>query len=263
MKTITKGKRLLLIVLLILLLVWPVYQAGLRLSGELRYYFKTPSQAEQTVHTYARENGLRYSDYPQELIALLERNAETETFVLEYPLKKGQAVNVDLSQYSTDRVPLFLQWDQQWGYLPYGSGIAAITGCGPMCLSMAGFYLTGNADFSPDKMLSFATDNGYYAAGYGSSWTLISEGAGKLGLKATELPLVKSRIFNNLEAGNPVICVMGPGDFTTTGHFIIMVGCKDGMIQVNDPNSISNSEKLWRYEDIEGQIRNLWALETA
>ena len=61
MKTITKGKRLLLIVLLILL-AWPVYQAGHRLSGDLRYYIKTPSQAEQTIHAYARENGLHYSD---------------------------------------------------------------------------------------------------------------------------------------------------------------------------------------------------------
>ena len=152
MKTITKGKRLLLIVLLIVLLAWPFYRLCRPLANEIAYRFKVPSQAEQTVYAYAKANGLRYGDYPRDLIALLERNPETETFVLEYPLKKDQAVNVDLSQYSTDRVPLFLQWDQQWGYLPYGSGIAAITGCGPMCLSMAGFYLTGNADFSPDKL---------------------------------------------------------------------------------------------------------------
>ena len=257
MKTIAKGKRLLIIALLILLLTWPLYQAGHKIAQ-----LSIPqSQAAQTVYAYAKANGLRYSDYPQEVIALLERNPETETFVLEYPQKKDQQVEIDISSAGTDSVPLFLQWDQRWGYLPYGDGMAALTGCGPMCLSMAGYYLTGSEDYSPDKMLSFAADNGYYASGYGSSWTLISEGAGKLGLKATELPLVKSRILKNLEAGNPVICVMGPGDFTTTGHFIIMVGCKDGLIQVNDPNSVANSETLWRYEDIEGQIRNLWALE--
>ena len=258
MKTIAKGNRLLIIALLILLLTWPLYQVGHKIAQ-----LSIPqSQAAQTIYAYAKANGLRYSDYPQEVIALLERNPETEAFVLEYPQKKDQQVEIDISNAGTDSVPLFLQWDQRWGYLPYGDGMAALTGCGPMCLSMAGYYLTGSEDYSPDKMLSFAADNGYYASGYGSSWTLISEGAGKLGLKATELPLVKSRILKNLEAGNPVICVMGPGDFTTTGHFIIMVGCKDGLIQVNDPNSVANSETLWRYEDIEGQIRNLWALET-
>ena len=262
MKTITKGKHLLLIVLLIALLAWPVYRLCLPIANEIAYRFKVPTQAEQTVYAYAKANGLRFSDYPKDLIALLERNPETETFVLEYPLKKDQQADIHLSQAGDGSVPLFLQWDQRWGYLPYGDAMAAITGCGPMCLSMVGFYLTGSEDYSPDKMLAFAEDNGYYASGYGSSWTLISEGAAKLGLKATELPLVKSRILKNLEAGNPVICVMGPGDFTTTGHFIVMVGCQDGMIQVNDPNSVENSQTLWRYEDIEGQIRNLWALQS-
>ena len=263
MKIIAKNKRLLLIVLVIVLLAWPAYQLGLTAAEEIGYHFGMPSRAAQTVYAYAKANGLHYRDYPEELIALLERNPETETFVLEYPLKKDLETHIDISQAGTEQVPLFLQWDQRWGYLPYGDAMAALTGCGPMCLAMAGYYLTGSEDFSPEKMLRFAEENGYYASGYGSSWTLISEGASQLGLTATELPLVKSRIFDNLEADNPVICVMGPGDFTTTGHFIIMVGCADGMIQINDPNSIQNSETLWRYEDIADQIRNLWTLQTA
>ena len=99
MKTITPGKRLLWILLIVLLLAWPVYRVGVFLSGEIHYYLSAPSQAAHTVRTYAKTHGLRYSDYPEELIALLERNPETETFVLEYPLKKDQAVTVDLSQY--------------------------------------------------------------------------------------------------------------------------------------------------------------------
>jgi hypothetical protein len=39
-----------------------------------------------------------------------------------------------------------------------------------------------------------------------------------------------------------------------------MVGYENGMIRVNDPNSIANSQKLWSYEQIEGQIRNLWVI---
>ena len=54
---------------------------------------------------------------------------------------------------------------------------------------------------------------------------------------------------------------MGPGAFTTTGHFIVLTGCEDGMIRVNDPNSRKNSEKLWTYEEIAGSIRNLWTIE--
>ena len=73
-------------------------------------------------------------------------------------------------------------------------------------------------------------------------------------------PLDENRIRTNLEAGVPVICVMGPGDFTTSGHFIVLTGLDDGKFRVNDPNSIANSEKLWSYEQIAGQIKNLWAI---
>ncbi len=219
------------------------------------------TSAGQTVLHYAQENNLFYWEYPKSLISLLERNPETKKFVLEYPSAKNQAYEIDLSEYSRDSVPLFLQWDQRWGYLRYGSDVAGLTGCGPVCLSMVGYYLTGSADFSPDRMLRFASDNGYYVSGSGSSWTLISEGGQKLGLDVTELPLDENRIRINLEKGIPIICAMGPGDFTTTGHFIVLTGWENGKIRINDPNSIENSEALWTYAQISGQIRNLWALQ--
>lgn len=219
----------------------------------------TPAEAE--VRAYAKEHGISFREYPQSLIDLLERNPETRDFVLEYPLKKDTSVEVDIgADCRSGDVPLLLQWDQRWGYLQYGSDVAGLTGCGPLCLSMVGWYLTEDFAFAPDKMLAFAESNGYYSPGNGSSWTLISEGAVKLGFDVTEIPLVKSRIFSNLEVGNPIICAMGPGDFTSSGHYIVLSGCEDGLIRVNDPNSYQNSIKLWRYEDIESQFRNLWVI---
>lgn len=217
------------------------------------------TDAELRVKAYADEIGVPYSAYPDSLIALLERNPETEAFVLGYPLRQEE--QIDLSAYDLSvGVPLFMQWDTRWGYLKYGSDVVGITGCGPVCLAMAGYYVTGDDAFSPDKMVKFAADNGYYSRGNGSSWTLISEGGVKLGLDVTEIPLVKKRITDNLAAGNPVICAMGPGDFTTSGHYIVLTGLQDGLFTVNDPNSHENSERLWSYEEIEGQIRNLWVI---
>ena len=109
-------------------------------------------------------------------------------------------------------------------------------------------------------LAAFAEENGYYASGYGSSWTLISQGSARLGLKAQELPLVKKKMTDALEAGHPVILAMGAGDFPTTGHYIVLTGLQDGLFRVNDPNSVANSQKLWSYEQIEGQIRNIWEI---
>lgn len=218
-------------------------------------------EADRIIAAFAEDNGLALSDYPEALRELLERNPETEDFVLHYPLDKDKDVDVDLSEYENcEGVPLFLQWDRQWGSLEYGGQPAALTACGPICLSMAAYYLTGDEVFSPDRMIEFAKEGGYYASGDGSRWTLISEGGVELGFDVTEIPLVKKRIFDHLEAGNPIICAMGRGDFTTDGHFIVLVGAENGLLRVNDPNSRDNSEKLWAFEDIESQFRNLWVI---
>lgn len=223
--------------------------------------YDSASEAEKKILDYAKANGLSWSDYPQSLIELLERNPETEKFVLEYPIAAKEAASIDLGEYkNSETVPLFLQWDQRWGYIRYGSDVAGLTGCGPVCLSMAAFYLTGDEAYSPDQMLRFASENGYYVPGSGSSWTLISEGGVQLGFDVTEIPLDENRILRNLEVGNPIICSMGPGDFTSTGHFIVLAGSEDGLLRINDPNSIANSEKLWPYEEIRDQIRNLWVI---
>lgn len=242
-----------------------------RLSPVVRGYLRewtfdqeTCSVAEATVMAFAAESGTPYRYWPESLIALLERNPETEDFVLSYPAEHLAEPEVDLSDYLDDEgVPLFLQWDKRWGYLDYGSDVAGLTGCGPVCLSMVAFYLTGDVNMSPDNMLRFALEEGYCSPGNGSSWALISEGAQKLGLTATELPLVKNLILGHLEAGDPIICVMGPGDFTSSGHYIVLTGLEDGMLQVNDPNSLKNSETLWDYDQIDDQIRNLWVLRDA
>lgn len=212
-----------------------------------------------TLKQYTASNDLTLSEYPKELLELYERNPETEKFVLEYPQKKDLQPSIDLSSYEhASTVPLFMQWDQQWGYKKYSGNLFGLTGCGPTCLSMVAVYLTGETTMNPAWMADFATEHGYASEGNGSSWTLFSEGGPALGFDVTEIPLDEQRIVNNLQVGNPIIVVVGKGDFTTSGHFIVMTGYKDGKIQVNDPNSHANSEKLWSYADIKDQIKNLW-----
>ncbi len=230
------------------------------LYEDISFNWKAHTETELRVKAYADEHGVRYSAYPKSLIALLERNPETEDFVLNYPFRET-ASEATLAGTPRDTVPLLLQWDKRWGYETYGSDCIGITGCGPTCLSMVYYYLTGDETMTPGKVAAFAAKNGYYAKGYGSSWTLISQGGEKLGLSVTELPLVKKKLTENLEAGYPIILALGKGDFTTTGHYIVLTGVQDGSFTVNDPNSRENSGKLWSYEQLESQIRNIWVLK--
>lgn len=212
------------------------------------------------VKQYAKEHGWSVSEYPEDLLELYRRHPESEKYVLEYPAKKDNPPADVISDVDLSDVPLFMQWDQRWGYGEYAGNLFGLSGCGPTCLSMAAVFLTGDTSMTPGWMGRFAEEHGYGVEGSGSAWTLFSEGAELLGLDVTQIPLDENRIIANLEVNNPIVAAMGPGDFTTTGHFIVLAGYEDGRLKINDPNSTENSEKLWDYEQIKGQIRNLWVL---
>jgi len=225
---------------------------------------RVSSAQAETIEDFAKQNNLNMSDYPNSLISLFNKNPETKDFVFNYPLKKDLSPKIDLSEHKNSKsVPLLMQWDERWGYNNYSGELMGISGCGPTCLSMVCIYLLKDAKYSPQYVADFAERKGYSTFNNGSKWTLISQGGEKLGLDVTEIPLDTNRIINNLEAGNPIICIMGEGDFTSTGHFIVMTDCVDGKIKVNDPNSKARSDKLWELDSIKDQIRNLWVCKKA
>lgn len=204
-------------------------------------------------------------DIPESLKELAERNPETRQFVLNYTSHKSSSANIDISKdVKKGEIPLFLQWDERWGYEIYGSDFLAVTGCGPTCLSMVYCGITGNTDWNPYQVAVKAENEGYYVTGSGSSWDMMTGLATELGLQVNTVTFDASHILETLKSGNPIICIMGPGDFTSSGHFIVLSGVdSDGRIEVNDPNSINNSEKKWDIETLIPQIRNLWAYSEA
>ena len=181
-----------LLILAVLLLPLLCIKPGYYLYRELEYKYGKPTEEEQMVHAYAQLKDIPYGKYPKDLIALLKTSPEARDLVLDYPVRKD--MEVDLSAYDRNTVPLFLQWDPMWGYETYGSSYLAVTGCGPTCLAMVGYYLTGDETMHPAAVAEFAEKNGYYAKGYGSSWTLISEG----GVKSAHFGIAPPYFLNSL-----------------------------------------------------------------
>lgn len=198
--------------------------------------------------------------YPESLVELLERNPETRQFVMDYLKEAGKERNIDLEgEVEKGTIPLFLQWDKRWGYETYGSDFLAVTGCGPTCLSMVACGLTGETKWNPLAVARMAEEDGYYVEGAGSSWELMSEGATQMGLTVENIVYDGEHIIQALKAGTPIICIMRPGDFTTSGHFIVLSGVDEkGNVTVCDPNSKINSGKTWEVADLLPQIKNLW-----
>lgn len=158
------------------------------------------------------------------------------------------------------QIPMFFQYDNRWKDEVYGDGTMEFNGCGPTCLSMVLCGLNGTAEYDPVTIAKLADTRGYYKAGSGSSWTLMSELSEELDLKVHEVRFDESHIRQELMEKRPIICVVGPGDFTTTGHFIVLCGLdSDGGVIVHDPNSEERSRRTWEIGELMPQIKNLWS----
>ena len=201
------------------------------------------------------------TQYPKQLQELALKNEEALEFVYDYPTEHVKEHIVDLTEEaSMDSVPLFVQWDKRWGYENYSGNFFAASGCGPTTLSMVVVYLTHNREASPIAVAKYSKEAGYSVDGSGSSWTLISEGCRHYGVKAKTVALDESRMKAELDAGHPIVVNVGPGDFTDTGHFMVITGYDDEGFSINDPNSIEKSGKRWLFKNISSQIRAVWSM---
>ena len=201
------------------------------------------------------------TQYPKQLKDLALKNEEALEFVYDYPAEHVKEHTIDLTEEaSMDSVPLFVQWDKRWGYKKYSGNFFAASGCGPTTLSMVVVYLTHNREASPIAVAKYSKEAGYSVDGSGSSWTLISEGCRHYGVKAKTVALDESRMKAELDAGHPIVINVGPGDFTDTGHFMVITGYDDEGFSINDPNSIEKSGKRWLFKNISSQIRAVWSM---
>lgn len=201
--------------------------------------------------------------YPNDMLQAVCRNPEIVDFAVGYLTSDGTSGGGLTEDDINEDVPLFIQWDSRWGYVPYGDNVIGLSGCGPTCLSMVAVSLTGDLKYSPEYISSYSAKHGYYEESSGTAWALFTEGCRDFGLKSGEVPLNYNSMVNALDDGKLIICSMNPGDFTAVGHFIVIKGIdENGDFFINDPNSVGRSSRVWSYEELEWQIRNIWFFNT-
>ena len=162
------------------------------------------------------------------------------------------------------RVPRLYQWDERWGYTLYCSTTFALTGCCPTSLAMVYQGLTGSSDRSPYDLGVLAARWGYMDSFNGTDTAFLTNCAPELGLSCRQLSVSADSITSALSAGEVIICNVGPGDFTTGGHFIVLAGLDSaGDVVVNDPFSAERSAVSWSAQTIAGQTKALYAYSLA
>ena len=197
--------------------------------------------------------------YPDDLLKALANNPEMAQFAAGYPDgADGQAKGLSDAEKEAG-FPLFLQWDPRWGYEEYGDdSMVGVAGCGPTCLSMVLFSLTRDESLTPDVIARYSMESGYYVQGTGTAWALMEDVCWRYGVRERKAEISETEIKYALDQGGAAICSMAPGDFTDTGHFIVIYGYDQDGFWVNDPNCVSRSRKKWSWQTLKGQIKSVW-----
>lgn len=144
-------------------------------------------------------------------------------------------------------IPLYLQYDSNWGGVKFGGGSISTSGCGATSMAMIVTYLTGK-QVTPDMVVS-KIGNRYYVPGSGQSWSMPGGVAEIFGIKKLYEGTVNAeKILQYLKQGNPVlVSTTGKGttkEFTKNGHYIVLRGLDDkGRVLVNDPNDNTSSKQ--------------------
>ncbi len=142
-------------------------------------------------------------------------------------------------------VVYYNQLDERFAGQPYGADAIGGYGCGPTAMAMVVSSLSEDT-IDPVEMADWSYENGYWCKGSGSYHALIPAAAKNWELSVSGCTASEpKRILDALSEGKLVVAIMGKGHFTSSGHFIVLRGIKNGQILVADPASYQNSEQTW------------------
>ena len=145
----------------------------------------------------------------------------------------------------------FNQGDAAWNQNGYGIHAA---GCGPTSMAVCVTNLTKKW-VTPVDTTKWAYENGYYSS-EGSVHSAIPAMAAHWDLGCEGLGTTEQAIKKSLKKGRPVIALMGPGYFTSGGHFMVLIDIdQNDNVTIADVGSRRRSHYKYPLRDVIGQSK--------
>lgn len=164
------------------------------------------------------------------------------------------------AQAAVEQPISFLQDDTEWGSESYSivgsrSQTIATSGCGPTSMAMVLNYYVDET-ITPLQTSIFALENNHRTRYDGTSWAYFGDMANEYDLEFLQTASsVEALEWMKKQEDPLVICSMGPGLWTSAGHFIVLWDVEDGVAHINDPASTKKSRTENSYNYMASQCK--------
>lgn len=168
----------------------------------------------------------------------------------------------------------YLQTDPRWGSLDYSAKGEKTTirasGCGPTAMAMV-LATWADPKVTPATECAWALRHGYKAPHSGTYYGYFVPAGARYGLKVRQINAVN--IYGNsksahhetarkaIEAGHLVIACMGKGNWTRSGHYVLVWKIVGNVVYINDPASTKPVRTRGAYSLFKQQVKYYWVIE--
>lgn len=168
----------------------------------------------------------------------------------------------------------YLQTDPRWAKLDYSAKGEKTTigasGCGPTAMAMV-LATWADKSVTPKSECAWALSRGYKAPKQGTYYGYFAPAAKRYGLKAYMLngttiygkqdSPYHTKAKAALDQGHLVIACMGPGLWTSSGHFVLLWKLQGNTVFLNDPASTRLARTQGNYALFRKQVKYYFVVE--
>lgn len=168
----------------------------------------------------------------------------------------------------------YLQTDPKWAAKDYSASGEKTTigasGCGPTAMAMV-LATWADPSVTPETECAWALAHGYKAPHSGTYYGYFEPAGARYGLRVTRLnwsniygkatSAYHSQAKDALDRGDLVIACMGKGNWTSSGHYVLVYGVDGDAIYINDPASTKARRTSGSYSLFKQQVKYYWVIE--
>ena len=168
----------------------------------------------------------------------------------------------------------YLQTDPRWGSLDYSAPgektTIAASGCGPTAMAMV-LATWADPSVTPKTECAWSLAHGYKAPRQGTYYGYFEPAGARYGLRVTRLNYASlygkstsayhAQVKDALDRGELVIACMGPGNWTSSGHYVLVWKIDGDTIYINDPASTKAARTKGNYSLFKQQVKYYWTIE--